>query len=70
MIAYLVTKRRLLADAPEIEHRTRDFARRTYRLSIASNSPEYQSWHNSLGNAMFHAVNTAEVRDDAGVAVA
>ncbi len=69
MIAFLVAKRRLLADAPEIEHRIRDAARRTLGLSIASKFPEYQSWHNSLGNAMFHEANTVQVRDDPGVGV-
>ncbi len=69
MIAYLATKRRFLTDAPEIEDRIRDAVRRTLGLSIASNSPEYRSWHNSLGNAMFHVVNTIDIPDDAGVAV-
>jgi DUF2075 family protein len=30
---------------------------------------EYASWRNSLGNAMYHAMNTSEIPGDAGVAI-
>jgi DUF2075 family protein len=69
MLAYLATKSDFLAQAPDIEDRIRDAVKRGLGLTIPIGSPEYQSWHNSLGNAMFHVVNSAEIPDDAGVAV-
>ena len=69
MLAYVATKERFLTDAPDIEDRIRDAVRRGLGLAIPVGSPEYQAWHNSLGNAMFHVVNTTEIPDDAGVAV-
>src|SRR5665213_881902 len=69
VLAYLATKADFVAQAPDIEDRIRDAVKRGLGLSVPIGSPEYQSWHNSLGNAMFHVVNSAEIPDDAGVAV-
>jgi hypothetical protein len=69
VLAYLATKVDFLAQAPEIEDRIRDAVKRGLGLNVPIGSPEYQSWHNSLGNAMFHVVNSPEIPDNAGVAV-
>ncbi len=69
MLAYLASKSEFLLQAPDIEDRIRDAVKRGLGLNVPIGSPEYQSWHNSLGNAMFHVVNSSEVPDDAGVAV-
>jgi DUF2075 family protein len=69
VLAYLATKSEFLADAPDIEDRIRVAVQHGLGLNIPIGSPEYQAWHNSLGNAMFHVVNTSAIPDDAGVAV-
>src|ERR1700722_18467420 len=69
MLACLATKADFLDQAPDIEDRIRDAVKRGFGLSVPVGSPEYRAWHNSLGNAMFHVVNSAEIPDDAGVAV-
>lgn len=69
VLAYLATKAEFLKEAPDIEDRIRIAVKRGLGLSIPVGSPEYQSWHNSLGNAMFHVVNTPKIPDDAGIAV-
>lgn len=69
MLAYLASKSDFLVQAPDIEDRIRDAVKRGLGLTVPIGSPEYQSWHNSLGNAMFHVINSAEIPDDAGVAV-
>lgn len=38
-------------------------------IRIARDSSEYQSWRNSLGNAMYHVMNSADIPNDAGVAI-
>jgi DUF2075 family protein len=69
VLAYLATKSQFLEDAPEIEDRIRVAVQRGLGLNIPIGSPEYRSWHNSLGNAMFHVVNSSTIPDDAGIAV-
>jgi DUF2075 family protein len=69
VLAYLATKAEFLEEAPVIEDRIRNAVKRGLGLTIPIGSPEYQSWHNSLGNAMFHVVNTPTIPDDAGIAV-
>jgi len=69
MLAYLASKSDFLVQAPGIEDRIRDAVKRSLGLTVPIGSPEYQSWHNSLGNAMFHVINSEEIPDDAGVAV-
>ncbi len=67
MLAYLATKDQFLLDAPTIEDKVKDEVKR--RLGHSVGEAEYVSWRNSLGNAMYHAMNTADIPGDAGVAV-
>lgn len=67
MLAYLETKEQFLRDAPRIEDIVREEVSR--RLNMQVGQAEYQSWRNSLGNAMFHAMNTDLIPDDAGIAI-
>lgn len=67
MLAYLATKKQFLDDAPRIEEIVRDEVSRKLNLQVGP--AEYQSWRNSLGNAMFHAMNTDLIPHDAGVAI-
>ena len=67
MLAYLATKDQFLLDAPTIE----DKVRNEVKLKLGHNvgESEYASWRNSLGNAMYHALNTSEIPADSGVAI-
>lgn len=67
MLAYLATKDQFLLDAPTIEDKVKDEVKR--RLGHSVGEAEYVSWRNSLGNAMYHAMNTSDIPGDAGVAV-
>ena len=67
MLAYLATKEQFLEDAPRIEDLVRDEVKKKLNLNVGAS--EYQAWRNSLGNAMYHAMNTASIQGDAGVAV-
>lgn len=67
MLAYLETKEQFLKDAPRIEDIVREEVFRKLNLNVAPS--EYQAWRNSLGNAMFHAMNTDLIPNDAGVAI-
>lgn len=67
MLAYLATKEQFLKDAPRIEDLVRDEVKRKLNLNVSAS--EYQSWRNSLGNAMYHAMNTDLIPGDAGVAI-
>jgi DUF2075 family protein len=67
VLAYLATKGQFLSDAPTIE----DIVRKEVKNKLGHNvgESEYTAWRNSLGNAMFHAINSDEIPNDAGVAV-
>ena len=67
MLAYLATKVQFLNDAPVIEDKVRDAVLKQFHLRVAP--AEYNSWRNSLGNAMFHVMNSEAIPDDAAVAV-
>lgn len=67
MLAYLETKEQFLKDAPRIEDIVREEVSR--KLNVQVGPAEYQSWRNSLGNAMFHVMNTDLIPNDAGVAI-
>ena len=67
MLAYLATKDQFIRDAPRIEDIVRREVKR--RLGHSVGDSEYSSWRNSLGNSMFHAMNTSEIPGDAGVAI-
>ena len=67
MLAYLATKDQFLLDAPTIEDKVKNEVKR--KLGHSVGDAEYSSWRNSLGNAMYHAMNTTDIPGDAGVAV-
>jgi len=67
MLAYLATKDQFLLDAPTIEDKVKEEVKR--KLGHSVGDAEYASWRNSLGNAMYHAMNTTDIPKDAGVAV-
>ena len=67
MLAYLATKDQFMLDAPTIEDKVRDEVKR--KLGHDVGDSEYSSWRNSLGNAMYHAMNTDAIPGDAGVAI-
>lgn len=67
MLAYLATKDQFLLDAPIIEDKVRAEVKR--KLGHNVGDAEYSSWRNSLGNAMYHAMNTDEIPGEAGVAI-
>ncbi len=67
MLAYLATKDQFLLDAPNIEDKVKNEVKRKLGHSVGDS--EYASWRNSLGNAMYHAMNTSDIPGDAGVAI-
>jgi DUF2075 family protein len=69
MLAYVATKGQFLQDAPEIEEMVRAEVEEHLGIRIARESSEFQSWRNSLGNAMYHVMNSADIPNDAGVAI-
>jgi hypothetical protein len=69
MMAYVATKDQFLQDAPEIEEIVRDAVATSLGINISRNSSEFQSWRNSLGNAMFHVINASNLPSDTGIAI-
>ena len=69
MLAYVATKRDFLQDAPSIGEIVRQSVEDKLGIRIRPESSEYRSWTNSLGNAMFHVMNSADIPSDAGVAI-
>ena len=70
MIVYSTTKRGFLKDAENnIEDKVRLCVKEKLNIDVKPGSSEYESWKNSLGNAMYHAMNTDTIPDDAGVAI-
>ena len=70
MIVYKSTKEGFLEDASNaIEDIIRAEVKEKINIDIKPESPEYQSWKNSLGNAMYHVMNTDKIPNDAGVAI-
>jgi hypothetical protein len=67
VLAYLATKDQFLLDAPNIEDKVRAEVKR--KLGHNVGDAEYSSWRNSLGNAMYHAMNTDEIPGETGVAI-
>lgn len=67
MLAYLASKTQFLEDAPTIEDFVAEAVRVNLGISVGHN--EYQSWRNSLGNAMSHVMRDPQIPDDAMVAV-
>jgi hypothetical protein len=70
MIVYQSTKKGFLQDASMgIEDIVRGRVNEQLHIDVKPGSSEYESWKNSLGNAMFHVMNTDKIPDDAGVAI-
>jgi len=67
MLAYLADKSQFLVDAPTIEDKVREAVLANLGLRVTDN--EYQSWRNSLGNAMSHVMRDPAIPDDATVAI-
>jgi DUF2075 family protein len=67
MLAYLATKDQFLLDAPLIEDKVKAEVKKKLGHNVGDS--EYASWRNSLGNAMYHALNTSEIPGNAGVAI-
>ncbi len=67
MLAYLATKDQFISDAPRIEDIVRSEVKRKLGHNVGDS--EYSSWRNSLGNSMFHAMNTSDIPGNAGVAI-
>ena len=67
MLAYLGTKSDFLRDAPVIEDKVRDAVKEKLNFNVGQS--EYQSWRNSLGNAMSHVMRSEEIPEDAGIAI-
>jgi DUF2075 family protein len=67
MLAYLGTKADFLRDAPVIEDKVRDAIKNKLNFSVGDS--EYQSWRNSLGNAMSHVMLSTDIPNDAGIAI-
>lgn len=70
MIVYQTTKRGFLNDASNcIEDKIRSCVKEKLNIDVKPGSSEYESWKNSLGNAMNHVMNTDKIPDDSGVAI-
>jgi DUF2075 family protein len=67
MLAYLGTKDDFLRDAPIIEDKVRDAVKNKLNFSVGES--EYQSWRNSLGNAMSHVMLSPDIPNDSGIAI-
>jgi len=67
VLAYLASKKQFLLDAPNIEDQVRDAVFKHLHMKVGQ--AEYNSWRNSLGNAMFHLLDKSNIPDDAAVAV-
>jgi len=69
MLAYVATKGQFLQDAPQIDEIVREAVELTLGIHISRSSSEYQSWRNSLGNAMYHVINSSRIPPDSGIAI-
>lgn len=70
MIVYQTTKLGFLKDASNcIEDVVRSCVKEKLNIDVKPGSSEYQSWQNSLGNAMYKVMQTDKIPDDAGVAI-
>src|ERR1035437_156294 len=70
MIVYQSTKLGFLNDASNgIEDMVREKVREKLNIDIKVGSSEYNSWKNSLGDAMFKVMQTDKIPDNSGVAI-
>jgi DUF2075 family protein len=67
VLAYLASKEQFLKDAPTIEDIVASEVKKNLFISVGNS--EYQSWRNSLGNAMSHVMLDPGIPADAAVAI-
>jgi DUF2075 family protein len=67
MLAYLASKSGFLQDAPVIEDKVAEAVGKQFNIKVGNS--EYQSWRNSLGNAMANIMRSTEIPEDAGIAI-
>ncbi len=66
MIVYQSTKQGFLKDSSiGIEDIVRSRVKDKLNIDVKPGSGEYESWENSLGNAMHHVMNTDKIPNDA-----
>lgn len=70
MIVYQSTKLGFLEDASNgIEDIVKNRVKEKLNINIQVGSSEYNSWKNSLGDAMYKVMQTDKIPDDSGVAI-
>jgi DUF2075 family protein len=70
MIVYQSTKKQFLQDAGDgIEDIIHQKLTTALGITVQKDGSEYNSWKNSLGNYMFHVMNTPDIDDEAVVAI-
>jgi SOS-response transcriptional repressor LexA len=70
MIVYQSTKLGFLKDASNgIEDIVRSKVKEKLNIDIQVGSSEYNSWKNSLGDAMYKVMQTDKIPDDSGIAI-
>lgn len=70
MIVYQSTKLGFLSDASNgIEDIVRARVKEKLNIDIQVGSSEYNSWKNSLGDAMYKVMQTDKIPDDSGIAI-
>ena len=67
MLAYLAPKFQFLQDAPVIQDKVSEAVLKNFNMKVGKS--EYESWKNSLGNAMSHIMYSQDIPDDAGIAI-
>lgn len=67
MLAYLASKSQFLQDAPVIQDKVSEAVLKNFNMKVGKS--EYESWKNSLGNAMSHIMYSHAIPDDSGIAI-
>ncbi len=67
MLAYLAQKSQFLMDAPTIQDKVSKAVLQKFNLKVGKS--EYESWKNSLGNAMSHIMYSPAIPSDSGIAI-
>lgn len=67
MLAYLASKSQFLLDAPVIQDKVSEAVQKNFNLKVGKS--EYESWKNSLGNAMSHIMFSPTIPSDSGIAI-
>jgi len=67
VLAYLAQKSQFLMDAPTIQDKVSKAVLQKFNLKVGKS--EYESWKNSLGNAMSHIMYSPAIPSDSGIAI-